>query len=445
MDTSSVSTLLSFAEWVGKHPQWSDLKGWLKSEEPNLEILEFEGSPYVILKMDKGKKEEAGANVQVDEAPVSEIAQLCRSVVWDTRLNLPCCVAPFAARREQKIPTEKPLRLEDFVEGVMINLFRYRGDSTTHVATRSRLDADGTFYSDKSFRTLFDEALASKNATLADLEAMMCDPNEQAGVKSTFISLVLAHPEHRVVRAVDQANIWTIYRGSVMDDGRVNFTTNNLPAAWCPKSYSTNFVSKSWTELKDKFEEIKQSKPWYWQGLVVHTGLQRWRFRNADHDRVRRDLRGTESNSFGRFLRLRANKRIQEYLRVYPEDSDEFQTFEGDYRASTKTLYAWYCRCHKEHSIAFKAMPKSVQPLVFGLHKHYLEKLKPASKTIRLADVIDWIIVHLKSEYGVPNLIRMAAETIKPPASVAPVGPSACVEAAEVVPPLPVSPVSSVE
>jgi hypothetical protein len=178
---------------------------------------------------------------------------------------------------------------------------------------------------------------------------------------------------------------------------------------------------------------------------VVHTGLQRWRFRNADHDRVRRDLRGTESNSFGRFLRLRANKRIQEYLRVYPEDSDEFQTFEGDYRAATKTLYAWYCRCHKEHSIAFKAMPKSVQPLVFGLHKHYLEKLKPASKTIRLADVIDWIIVHLKSEYGVPNLIRMAAETIKPPISVAPVAavvPSDCV--ADLMP-LPVSPVSSVE
>jgi hypothetical protein len=87
-------------------------------------------------------------------------------------------------------------------------------------------------------------------------------------------------------------------------------------------------------------------------------------------------------------------------------------------------------------------MPKSVQPLVFGLHKHYLEKLKPASKTIRLADVIDWIIVHLKSEYGVPNLIRMAAETIKPPVSVAPVVPSDCV--ADLVP-LPVSPMSSVE
>ena len=418
MDTSSVSTLQSFAEWVGKHPQWSDLKAWLLTQEPTLEIIEVENSPYVILKMDKGSQTDSKKDTVAEESnTMSEVAQLCRSVVWDTRLNLPCCVAPFAARRDQKIPNEKPLRLEDFVEGVMINLFRYRGDPITHVTTRSRLDADGTFYSDKSFRALFDEALAVKNATLADLETMMCDPNGQAGVKSTFISLVLAHPEHRVVRAVDQANLWTIYRGSVMDDGRVNFTTNNLPAAWCPKSYSTNLVVKSWTDLKDKFEEIKQSKPWYWQGLVVHTGLQRWRFRNADHDRVRRDLRGTESNSYGRFLRLRANKRIQEYLRVYPEDSDEFQTFEGDYRGATKTLYAWYCRCHKEHSIAFKAMPKSVQPLVFGLHKLYLEKLKPTSKTLRLADVIDWIIEHLKSEYGVPNLIRMTAESIKPPAA----------------------------
>jgi hypothetical protein len=259
----------------------------------------------------------------------------------------------------------------------------------------------------------------SNPMTLAEIEALIGDPATMPGVSATFVSLVLAHPEHRVVRSVDQANFWAIYRGVVNANGSVDFYTEDLPDTWRPKTYSQSFKAGEWSDLKAKFEEIKESKPWYWQGLVVHTGLQRWRFRNADHDRVRRDLRGTESNPFGRFLRLRANKRVQEYLRVYPEDNAAFQGYEHDYRAATKTLYAWYCRCHKEHTIAFKSLPKSVQPLVFGLHKAYLETLRPNGKTLRIAEVIDWMTEHLKTQYGVPNMLRMAREEQQPPESSA--------------------------
>ena len=413
-----MSTLNTFAEWATKYASWADLKAWLQASEPSIEILEFEGSPFVIL---KNGRDNANANAAETEeatpASVSEAAQVCRSVVWNTATNTPCCVAPFAARRDQKTPMGEPLRLEDFVEGVMVNVFRYAG--VTHVTTRSRLDADGTFYSDKTFRQLFDEAMWAKNTTLAEIEALIGDPASMPGVSATFVSLVLAHPEHRVVRSVDQANFWAIYRGVVNANGSVDFYTEDLPDAWRPKTYSANFIAGEWADLKAKFEEVKESKPWYWQGLVVHTGLQRWRFRNADHDRVRRDLRGTESNPFGRFLRLRANKRVQEYLRVYPEDNDAFQGYEHDYRAATKTLYAWYCRCHKEHTVAFKSLPKSVQPLVFGLHKAYLETLRPNGKTLRIAEVIDWLTEHLKTQYGVPNMLRIAKEEEQPPESSA--------------------------
>lgn len=416
---SRMSTLKTFASWASKYSSWSDLKAWLQAEETSVEILEFEGSPYVIL---KSGKEAAPANEKAMEAGLaedskSEATQLCRSVVWNTVTNRPCSIAPFAARRDQKIPMGEPLRLEDFVEGVMVNVFRAKGDDVTHVTTRSRLDADGTFYSERTFRELFEEAMEAKQMCLDDIESVMGDPSKMEGVHATFMSLVLAHPEHRVVRSVDKANFWAIYRGVVREDGTLDFYTEDLPAAWRPKTYSLTFKANEWSEMKAKFEEIKATKPWYWQGIAVHTGLQRWRFRNADHDRVRRDLRGTESNAFGRFLRLRAEKRVQEYLRVYTEDSDAFQKFEQDYRASTKTLYSWYCRCHKEHLLAFKALPKSVQPLVFGLHKYYLEHLRPDSRTLRMAETIDWITEHLKTDYGVPNMIRFSKETEQPPES----------------------------
>ena len=434
--SNKMSTLSTFASWSSKYKTWADLKAWLQASEPTVEILEFADSPYVILKSGRDTVAAtstgtgAAAEAAIAEDSVSEAAQLCRSLVWDTQANRPCCVAPFAARRDQKIPltgtdASQGLRLEDFVEGVMINVFRVKGDSETHVTTRSRLDADGSFYSERSFRELFEEAMESKRVCLDDIEAVMGDPAKMDGVAGTFMSLVLAHPEHRVVRSVEHANFWAIYRGLVKTDGTVDFYTEDLPVAWRPKTYSLTFKPADWAELKAKFEEIKKSKPWYWQGIAVHTGLQRWRFRNADHDRVRRELRGTESNPFGRFLRLRANKKVQEYLRVYPEESEGFQAFEESYRTTTRTLYSWYCRCHKEHLLAFKELPKSVQPMVFGLHKHYLEALRPNRKTLRIAETIDWVCENLKTQYGVPNFIRLYKETEQPPESASSPGANA--------------------
>ena len=124
-----------------------------------------------------------------------------------------------------------------------------------------------------------------------------------------------------------------------------------------------------------------------------------------------------ESNSLGRFLRLRANKKVQEYLRIYTEDSTAFQGFERDYRNATKTLYTWYCRCHKEHSVAFKALPKSVQPLIFELHKHYLGTLRPNKTALHLLEMITWITEYLKGQYGVSNMLRFIKEVEQPPAS----------------------------
>ena len=406
---ASMSTLSTFSNWTSTYKTWAELKAWLQTSEPGIDIIESEDSAYAILRNSKEKEGEAA----IAEDAVSETAQLCRSVVWDTEANLPCCVAPFAARRDQKIPSDSELRLEDFVEGVMINVFRSRGDAETHVTTRSKLDAEGSFYSERSFRELFEEAMDAKRTSLDEIEKLIGAPSDD--VAATFITMVLAHPEHRVVRTVEQANLWAIYRGTVANDGTVSFFTEDLPSAWRPKTYSLSFKGE-FAELKAKFEEIKASKPWYWQGLVVHSGLQRWRFRNAEHDRVRKELRGTESNSFGRFLRLRSQKRVQEYLRIYQEDSNDFQGFEQTYRSLTKTLYAWYCKVHKEHTVVFKALPKSVQPLVFDLHKFYLSNLRPQNKTLHMVEVIDWIVSYLKSPYGVPNMIRFSKESEQPPA-----------------------------
>ena len=164
----SMSTLSTFSNWTSTYKTWPELKAWLQTSEPGIDVIESEDSAYAILRNSKEKEGEAA----IAEDAVSETAQLCRSVIWNTETNLPCCVAPFAARRDQKVPSDTELRLEDFVEGVMINVFRARGDAETHVTTRSKLDADGSFYSERSFRELFEEAMDAKRTSLDEIERL---------------------------------------------------------------------------------------------------------------------------------------------------------------------------------------------------------------------------------------------------------------------------------
>jgi len=69
--------------------------------------------------------------------------------------------------------------------------------------------------------------------------------------------------------------------------------------------------------------------------------------------------------------------------------------------------------------VAFKSLPKSVQPLIFEMHKYYLTTLRPNQKSLHLIEVITWITEYLKAQYSVSNMLRFMKETELPPISKA--------------------------
>jgi hypothetical protein len=46
-----------------------------------------------------------------------------------------------------------------------------------------------------------------------------------------------------------------------------------------------------------------------------------------------------------------------------------------------------------------------------------LDTLRPERKTLRIGEVIEWVLEQLKAPYGIPNMIRLSKETEKPPVS----------------------------
>ena len=131
-----------------RFPLWVDLRTHLQSAEGgSLRVIETEGSPFAVIRTVKGSS--------------SPDTGIFRSVVWDIVANRPVCVAPFKAA-EGLPPLHTPFVVEDFIDGFMIQAFLTADDpQTLRLATRTMVGAECKFYSEKTFATLFEEALAA--------------------------------------------------------------------------------------------------------------------------------------------------------------------------------------------------------------------------------------------------------------------------------------------
>lgn len=370
-----------FKHLAQQFPTWETLEAYLVSPEGGTLRCVGEGR-YRILRYTKG----------VSDLTVPH-GKWMRSVVWDTQTNLPVCVAPPKAETGP-VPTGEdssyPL-VQDFLDGSMINVFRIHDDiSPLQIATRTQVGAGGKFYSEKTFEQLFNEALSAMKSSSEELMSHL-EPGQ-------FASFVLQHPEHRIVSRCTNPRLWLVHVGTVLKDGTVGIEED--PQGWGPRFRIPVHTTPS-------FPDLCVSKGWFFQGLTYKDGKgKRWRVRNPNYLTLR-SLRGSESTAMDRFLRLRSEGKVADYLKHYSEDRQSFWDFEQALRAKTQEVFAAYCSVHKSREQKFEDLPWSVKPCVFKLHSHYLEHLRPNTEKIYMKHAVD--IVNTLAIYEQKRLLTCAS------------------------------------
>ncbi len=373
-------TVDCFAKLIKSYPTWESLQTFLTSPEGGQIRCVGEGR-YRTLRYVKG----------ISDLSVVH-GKWFRSVVWDTQTHLPVCVAPPKAERGEP-PTGDAIvypLVETFLDGTMVNVFRVASDPTTlQTATRTQVGAGGTFYSKKSFDQLFTEALQAIGSSKKEICRNLAEPTEM--VPNQFASFVLQHPEHRVVSRCSFPRVWIVHTGSVHDDGLVSFNEN--PTHWSSRfrlpTQQLNVSSE--VALTDSFNELCKTNGWYFQGVVLRTGTgQRWRLRNPNYLYLR-TLRGSEATDVERFLRLRSESKVSEYLKHYSEERQTFWDLEQTLRKTTKDVYDAYCSVHKSHEKKLEDLPWAIKPCVFKLHSHYLEHLRPNNEKVQWKHAVELI------------------------------------------------------
>lgn len=349
-----------------------------------------------------GKPEDPFRIVRYDKKSTdmkSPLAKWMRSTVWDTTNNVPVCISPPKAEDAEQPPCGDELLIQDFLDGTMVNMFWYQNENDEWVsryATRSQLDAGGNFYSQRSFKELFEDAKAAHGITNSDLEMAIRAVVEVTNASSYFGSFLLQHPEHRVVSRVQTPTIFAIQVGCVLEDGTVKLVDVNTAHSQmrhvlrAVKQYPmTGFKTEA--DYNSFVTNLMETKSWFWQGLTFKDkNGRRWRLRNKNYLTLRA-LRGSEAQPLDRWLRLRRDGNVLEYLKHYSEERQVFWDFEQRFRQMTSDVFTAYCSVHKAHSSKLVDHPKHISPCVFRLHAYYLEHLKPKNETVRMKDAIEVI------------------------------------------------------
>jgi hypothetical protein len=397
------------------YPDWNSLNKYL--DDLKMRTIVSENNPgLAILRYVKG--------VSTMDVPGLKTS-LFRSVVMNTETNTVVCLAPPKAEGGLP-PLNTPLTaVEDFLDGFMMQGFMTAENPVLVLATRTQLDGNNTFYSKKTFAQLFEECLAQ--TPLRTLEALADIFRQQLqllGAASVFGSFVVQHPDHRIVTKHRSPDLNMVHFGWTMPDKMVYLQESSelwspalkrLQIPRYPISDTDSNAFQSEEEITNLMRRTSVNNGFCWQGLVFKDGTgRRWKLRTNSYTMLR-TLRAGEATSVERFLRLRKQGKVVEYLKHYSEERELFWSFESTLRARTNDILSCYNSFAKERSVKFADLATPYKPGVHMLHNHYLTVLRPKNAgSIKLANAIS--IVNSMKPFEQRRLIE--AEPLAPVVAV---------------------------
>lgn len=271
---------------------------------------------------------------------------------------------------------DKDIRIEEFIEGTMINVFYT--NSKWEIATRSHIGANTHFYKDApSFREMF-----------FDMDVDFSNLN-----KEWSYSFVMQHPDNKIVIPLTFPRLYLVAVYSIDNVNNMVTPIDRLiyepltkllfPCINFPKILEPNTISKPNT----------LSKPdWKNMGVILYNTVtgERSKIRNPYYEYVRR-LKGNQPNIFYHYLCLRQTGQIYEFLEYFSEYNEQFITFEHTIYAFKNTLFSNYVSCYIKKEKPLIEFSTHYRTHMFTIHQYYLNILKPNSLYVKNKNVVDYI------------------------------------------------------
>ncbi len=321
---------------------------------------------------------------------------LFRSVITDGNKLL--SVAPpksLSLNEFKKKYNYDECELQEYPEGTMINVFFNTLNDEWEIATKSNIGAKCTFNTEKTFRTMFLEAM--NNIVGFEFDNLN---------SSYSYSFVLQHPDNKIVVPLSETKLILcgVYGFNDFKFKNVLYSTNNITELFITKYINTNIapppplhIIKKLHKKKDEiwddlYEKIKMVDDYKLMGYVVvnkKTG-ERTKIRNESYEYVKK-LKGNNLKLQYTYYNLRQHGNVKQYLKYYPEQSENLMLLRKNLHDFTKKLYDLYVSCFIKKEKMLKDYPFKFKPHMYHLHQLFLNKLRGTGKYVTLFTVKTYV------------------------------------------------------
>ena len=264
--------------------------------------------------------------------------------------------------------------IEEFVEGTMINCF-YIPEVGWEMATKSNIGANCKFASKKTFREMFLETWEGDfiNNTILN--------------KEYVYSFVLQHPENRIVSIVSTPKIVLVELYQIINNEIIKFNIHNMKLPFPkPKIYKKK-KNDTWKTVYTKFHNYD----WNIMGCIIkNANLDRSKIRNQTYETIHK-LKGNHNKLQYIYYNLRKMKKVQHYLKYYPEHKEQFDKFATEIYQWTHHLFENYKNCfiYKENKLP--NYPFQYRIHMYNLHQIYHKQLRANNLYINKQIVINYV------------------------------------------------------
>lgn len=417
----------------GGNQSFHHLREWCTENGLMVHYSKTPSGTFYILKYDRAKLKDTEY----------ETVGRFRSVVFDSNGQI-CCIAPpkmLKLTDEMKSwPVNSEgghLTAEELVEGMMVNLFYYKGTEKWYVSTKSSVGEVSFDHIQEAMAV--DATTSAAGATGAYqklniqeiLRRRICDilsvlpGGLEAVPKQYCYSFVLQHPKNQIVNVITVPRLYLVAVYEIVrpeGDGAAaaeatmagvsairlerdifscsfGGTVSRMPSdltcvADATDAAVTATITPHTVEDYCRMYGSAETRSVSLPGVVFHdrdTGFC-YKQRNPKYESVKK-RKGMEQKLIAQYLQLRKDRAIDEYLKYHPQHSRVFNTFRERLHEYTLRLYDAYIEHYvKKNAKPLKEYDRELKTHMYKLHYDvFLATMKEAGTFVTKHTVINYV------------------------------------------------------
>ena len=277
--------------------------------------------------------------------------------------------------KKKNIPWNK-IRVEEFVEGIMINLFWEEPTEKWQIATRSLVEGEVVLpQDDKTINELFFETTKLLNINLDTLSKKYC------------YSLVLQHNSLGLITLIDGPSIYLIEAYELVNNDKIGVNIVDI----VDHPFKTPHQYTQFENLEDAEGFFRCSQdPFKIMGVVFKSGMVRSKIRNPNFENIRLMKSNTPKLQYI-YLALRQLNKVKIYLKLNSQHRKLFNTYRDQLHNYTRCLFNNYLECYVHKKKSINEYSPQFSTNMKCLHRQYIDSIKCNKKIINFKETMNYV------------------------------------------------------